>query len=151
MTFSIKTGLTNSACYNLLNISWKKCCGWNIHCVCVCECSCHGDYLVVEIGAVEGCGDCDWLSDTQDLLTVLEDAVGRRGREANQRDFRELPFQDAQQFIIYTHTDTGVSGQDSHVTCHTAPESQSPGLKSCPHWLQQCTSSTAMRLSSWAL
>lgn len=63
------------------------------------ECGCCG-YLVVEVGAVEGSGECDWLFHTQDLLAVLEDAAGCRGCEPEQRDFRELPFQDAQQFII---------------------------------------------------
>lgn len=64
--------------------------------MCVCVRSFHGYHLVVEIGSVEGCGDGGWLSDTQDLLTVLQDAAGGRGREAYQRDFRKLPFQDAQ-------------------------------------------------------
>lgn len=93
MIFSIKTGVTNSAHYNLLNISWKKK-FWLENSLR--QCSCHGYYLIVEIGSVEGCIDCKWLSDTQDLLTVLEDAACCRGRETDQRDFRELPFQDAQ-------------------------------------------------------
>lgn len=80
-TFTIKTGLTNSARYSLLNISWKK--KELSLCVCERECSCHGYYLIVEIGSVEGCGDRNWLSDTQDLLAVLEDAACCRGGEAN--------------------------------------------------------------------
>lgn len=68
--------------------------------MCVRECSCQGYHLVVEVESVEGCRECDWLFHTQDLLTVLEDAAGCCGCEPEKWDFRELPFQDAQQFII---------------------------------------------------
>lgn len=68
------------------------------------ERSCHGYHLIVEIGSVEGGGEHDWLCHTKDLLTVLEDAAGCRGSEAEQRDFGELPLQDSQQLIIYTVT-----------------------------------------------
>lgn len=67
-------------------------------------CSCHGSHLIVEIGSVEGCSECDWLFDTQDLLTVLEDTASCCSCEPKQGDFGELPFQDAQQFIICTGT-----------------------------------------------
>lgn len=76
-------------------------------CVCkavICVSMVASYHLIVEIGSVEGCCDCHRLSDTQDLLTVLEDAAGGCGREANQRDFRKLSLQDAQQFIIYAQT-----------------------------------------------
>lgn len=129
--------------------------------------SCHGSHLIVEVGTVEGCGECDWLFDTQDLLTVLEDAAGCCGCEPEQWDFGELPFQDAQQFIIWTGTHIQLWQQNLEFylkrgswvfledlcfhTLHPGEADLSPGLKSCPHWLQQCTSSTAMRLNRFVL
>lgn len=70
---------------------------------------CHGYHLIEEIGSVEGCGECDWLWHTQDLLTVLEDAAGCRGCEPEQWDFGKLPLQDAQQFIICRDKHTELS------------------------------------------
>ena len=67
----------------------------------VCECSEHG-YLVIETGSIKRGSECDWLRHTEDLLTVLEDTAGCCGCEAEQRDFGELPLQDAQELIIYT-------------------------------------------------
>lgn len=83
------------------------------HSVGVCACVCvyrPGYHLVVEIRSVKGCSQCDCLWHAQDLLTVLEDATGCRGCEPEQWDFRELPLQDAQQFIIciQTHTNTSM-------------------------------------------
>lgn len=57
-------------------------------------------YLVVKIGSVERGAECNWLSDTQDFLTVLQDTAGCCGCQAKQRHLGKLPFQDAQEFII---------------------------------------------------
>lgn len=57
-------------------------------------------YLVVQVGSIEGRGECDGLGHTQDLLTVFQDAAGCCGRETDQWNFWELPLQDPQQLII---------------------------------------------------
>lgn len=58
-------------------------------------------YLVVEVGPIEGGGEGGGVWNAKDLLAVLHDTAGGRGRQAQQGRFGKLPLQDAQKLVVW--------------------------------------------------